>query len=186
MHEERESGGTRLCTGIHSNEDATGGTQLDLSTLKHEVFRLLAKRLQNGEDLLGHHRQHLNVDAVELVKTPPCSGLGEREIGEEREKLLWHCTYIVLKKIWCVTQCMWCQCCLCYTQYVTTVASCRHIQFCLKYMYMHVHLFTVHGPQVQITLRKFLAQCQMLCTYTCTIWMCSLPCIIDLHVHAYM
>ena len=82
MHEERESGGTRLCTGIHGNEDATGGTQLDLSTLKHEVFRLLAKCLQNGEDLLGHHRQHLDVDTVELVKTPPCSGLGEKEIGE--------------------------------------------------------------------------------------------------------
>lgn len=30
---------------------------------------------QDGEDLLGHYGQHLDVDAVELVKAPPRSCL---------------------------------------------------------------------------------------------------------------
>lgn len=30
---------------------------------------------QDGQDLLGHHRQHLDVDAVELIEAAPRSRL---------------------------------------------------------------------------------------------------------------
>lgn len=37
------------------------------------------ERRQYGEDLLSHHGQHLNVDAVELVIAHPGSGLFGRD-----------------------------------------------------------------------------------------------------------
>jgi hypothetical protein len=38
-------------------------------------------RIPDGDELLGNHRQHLNVDSVELVEATPRSRLGQT--GEE-------------------------------------------------------------------------------------------------------
>ena len=48
----------------------------------------------DGYELLSNHRQHLNTDAVELIKTAP----GTR-LGQSREELAHH---LVVKVIWAV------------------------------------------------------------------------------------
>lgn len=37
----------------------------------------------NGCDLLGHHRQHLDINAVELIKASPCTRAGQGRKKEE-------------------------------------------------------------------------------------------------------
>lgn len=38
--------------------------------------------LLNGCDLLGHHRQHLDINAVELIKASPCTRAGQGRKNE--------------------------------------------------------------------------------------------------------
>lgn len=40
----------------------------------------------NGCDLLGHHRQHLDINAVELIKTSPCASAGQGRRNEESQE----------------------------------------------------------------------------------------------------
>lgn len=46
-------------SGIHGDEDSTGGVQPDLCPLKHEHRDLLRNGSLYGLYLLGYHRQHL-------------------------------------------------------------------------------------------------------------------------------
>mmetsp|Transcript_51 Transcript_51/g.123 ORF Transcript_51/g.123 Transcript_51/m.123 type:complete len:378 (-) Transcript_51:4760-5893(-) len=60
---------------IHRDENATRRIQLNVLALKHETGPLLGHRSQDAEDLLRHHREHLNLNAVELIEARPCSCL---------------------------------------------------------------------------------------------------------------
>ena len=60
-----------LPTRVHGDEDATGPLEADLASLEHEASRSGCEGRQDRQDLLRHHRQHLDVDPIELVKTPP-------------------------------------------------------------------------------------------------------------------
>ena len=57
--------------GVHGDEDGTGWVQFDLGALKEQSVVARADAPLDGHDLLGHHRQHLQVDAVELVEAGP-------------------------------------------------------------------------------------------------------------------
>ena len=79
-----ETDGTEcdLPTWIHGDEDAACLAKLDLSPLEQEPLGIVGERLQDGQDLLGHHRQHFNVNTIELVKAAPGSRLcGRNEKG---------------------------------------------------------------------------------------------------------
>lgn len=41
------------------------------------ITYLLLLCFLNGCDLLGHHRQHLDINTVELIKASPCTGAGQ-------------------------------------------------------------------------------------------------------------
>ena len=62
-------------TRIHGDEDTTGPHQVDLPTLKDEPRRSGCKSRQDWQNLLRHHRQHFNVDSVELIKAAPGTSL---------------------------------------------------------------------------------------------------------------
>ena len=66
---------------VHGDKYGTGGVQFDLCALKEKSVVPRADSSLDGHDLLGHHRQHLQVDAVELVKARPgttrCQSLEE-------------------------------------------------------------------------------------------------------------
>lgn len=64
-------------TGVHGDEDATRPDNLDVLAFEHEVGDIGAEGLQDTKNLLRHHRQHLYVDAVELVETAPRTGLSQ-------------------------------------------------------------------------------------------------------------
>ena len=64
---------------VHGDEDATLLVEVNLAALKDKPLGQVSQGLQDGEDLLRHHRQHLNVDAVKLVKTAPGSRLEQKE-----------------------------------------------------------------------------------------------------------
>ena len=66
-------------TRVHSDEYATGGTEFDLVALKGKPLGLLTQSLEDGQDLLSHHRQNLNVDTIELIKTTPGPRLEEEQ-----------------------------------------------------------------------------------------------------------
>ena len=66
-------------TWVHGDEDTTGGLEVDLPALKGKPLCLVGEGLQDGEDLLCHHREHFNVDTVELIETAPSTSLdGQR------------------------------------------------------------------------------------------------------------
>ena len=62
---------------VHSDEDGTGWVQSKLGTLKDEPLQFGSDGLLNTLDLLGNHREHLQLNAVELVKTRPRTSLGK-------------------------------------------------------------------------------------------------------------
>lgn len=62
---------------VHGNEISTGGIEFDVLPLKHEPEVLTVLGLFNHQDLLGHHRQHLQVNPIKLVKAAPASRLGQ-------------------------------------------------------------------------------------------------------------
>ena len=51
--------------------------QVDFPTLEYESCVTCSEGGQDGEDLLGYNRQHLNVNPVELVEAAPGSCLCE-------------------------------------------------------------------------------------------------------------
>ena len=58
---------------VHGDEGIAGGHQPDFHSLKCEHAELGSLSTLDGEHLLGHHTQHLQLDAVELIKACPCS-----------------------------------------------------------------------------------------------------------------
>lgn len=62
-------------TRIHGDKDATWTDQTYVLSIKVEPGQFGWEGGQDGEDLLGHHWQHLDVDAVELIKARPRSCL---------------------------------------------------------------------------------------------------------------
>ena len=66
-------------TRIHGDEDTTGPDQVDLPSLKDEPRRPGGESRQDGQNLLRHHRQHFNVDSVELIKAAPGTSLNMEE-----------------------------------------------------------------------------------------------------------
>ena len=79
---------------VHGNEISTGGIEFDVLPLKHEPEVLTVLGLFNHQDLLGHHRQHLQVNPIKLVKAAPASRL-----GQTREELAQR---VVLQTLWAV------------------------------------------------------------------------------------
>ena len=72
------------CTSIsrvHSDENSTCGVQFDLRPLKQQSVVPRADSSLDGQDLLGHHRQHLQVDTIELIEAGP--GTARRQTLEE-------------------------------------------------------------------------------------------------------
>lgn len=65
-------------TRIHGDEDPTRPHQIYFKALKMETREVGGQGRQDGQDLLGHHGQHLNVDAIKLIKAAPGSGLWSR------------------------------------------------------------------------------------------------------------
>lgn len=64
-----------MLTGIHGDEDAAWPDQTYVMSIKVEIALSGCEGRKDGEDLLGHHRQHLDVDTVELIEAAPCSRL---------------------------------------------------------------------------------------------------------------
>lgn len=71
-------------TRIHGDEDPTRPHQIYFKALEIETREVGGQGGQDGQDLLGHHRQHLDVDAVKLVKAAPGPAL---QSGREAESL---------------------------------------------------------------------------------------------------
>jgi len=55
-------------TWVHGDEDARLPVTPDESAHEDELGETGADGLHDGQDLLRHHRQHLHLDAVELVE----------------------------------------------------------------------------------------------------------------------
>ena len=62
---------------VHRDKRRRLGVEGDLSAFEHEALQLVDDGLIDGEQLLGDHRQHLNVDAVELVEAGPRAAHGQ-------------------------------------------------------------------------------------------------------------
>mmetsp|Transcript_2367 Transcript_2367/g.7837 ORF Transcript_2367/g.7837 Transcript_2367/m.7837 type:complete len:1218 (-) Transcript_2367:3636-7289(-) len=60
---------------VHRDEDAVGRPEPNFAPLEHELVVFGQQRLPDCEQLLGHHRQHLDVDPVELVEAGPAASL---------------------------------------------------------------------------------------------------------------
>ncbi len=56
---------------IHGDVHCAAGVQLNLCVFKDKALDLGLYGQLDGEDLLGHHRQHLQVNAVELIEAGP-------------------------------------------------------------------------------------------------------------------
>lgn len=56
---------------VHGDEGIAGGHQADLHPLKDERAQLGCLGALDGQHLLGHHTQHLQLDTVELIKAGP-------------------------------------------------------------------------------------------------------------------
>ena len=70
---------------VHRDKRRRLGVEGDLSAFEHEALQLVDDGLIDGEQLLGDDRQHLNVDAVELVEAGPRAAH-----GQSLEKLAHH------------------------------------------------------------------------------------------------
>jgi hypothetical protein len=73
--------GAARVAGIHCDEGGAGGIEADLGAFEHDHVSAAVDTSLNGQDLLGHHGQHLQIDAVELVEARP--GAAGRQALEE-------------------------------------------------------------------------------------------------------
>lgn len=62
---------SQALTRVHGDEDPTGPHQIDFKALEIEAGEAGSQGREDGQDLLGHHRQHLHIDAVKLIKAAP-------------------------------------------------------------------------------------------------------------------
>ena len=63
--------GTTGVARVHGDEDVGGVDNPKLHTLEDEPVQLCRDRALNAQHLLRHHREHLELDAVELVEARP-------------------------------------------------------------------------------------------------------------------
>lgn len=63
--------GAASISWIHCNENGTCRIQLYFCSLKYEFLDTWADCPLNGQYLVCHHRQHLKLNTVELIKTQP-------------------------------------------------------------------------------------------------------------------
>ncbi len=68
---------------IHGDERADGADDANIVAHKVKARLLGAQRLQNGHDLVGHDRQHLNRNAVEPARVGRWGKATGRGIGTE-------------------------------------------------------------------------------------------------------
>ena len=60
-------------TGIHGDADEAHGVEAKLGAFEEEGLLVRLDGAENAQHLLRHHRQHLGLDAVELVEAGPRS-----------------------------------------------------------------------------------------------------------------
>lgn len=65
--------GAPCVAGIHSDCHKTVGIEFELSSFEEEHVQLLLNGSLDAQDLLRHHRQHLQLNAVELIEASPGS-----------------------------------------------------------------------------------------------------------------
>lgn len=58
---------------VHGDVHRAARVQLDLRVLEDKALDLGLDGQLDGEDLLRHHRQHFQINAVELIKASPSS-----------------------------------------------------------------------------------------------------------------
>ena len=61
--------------GVHGDEHGAGGVEGELGALEEELLLVGLDGALDAVDLLRHHGQHLQLDAVELVEARPGAGL---------------------------------------------------------------------------------------------------------------
>lgn len=73
---------------VHGDEGIAGGHQPDLHPFKCEHAQLGGLGALDGQHLLSHHTQHLQLDTVELIKAGPGSTAGQT-LQAAMQRLLW-------------------------------------------------------------------------------------------------
>ena len=63
--------------GVHGDEDTAVPVATDLGLHEHEPRLAGLDGGHDGQDLLRHHAQHLDLDTVELIEAAPATGLDE-------------------------------------------------------------------------------------------------------------
>ncbi len=58
---------------VHGDEDGTRKVDGDVASFKEHVGGLRSYRVLHSADLLPNDGKHLQIDAIELVKTAPCA-----------------------------------------------------------------------------------------------------------------
>lgn len=79
--------GAASIAGVHGDVHRAAGVQLNLSVLEDKALDLGLNGQLDGQDLLCHHRQHFQINAVELVKTGPSPGRCQTLQGTPRRPL---------------------------------------------------------------------------------------------------
>jgi len=69
--------GSSEIAGIHCDKDGARRLQLELHIVEVKALLLFGDGPLYGLNLLGHHRQHFESDAIELVEADPDTRLGE-------------------------------------------------------------------------------------------------------------
>ena len=79
--------GSAGVTGIHGNKHRAAWDESDLSAFEDDRVLASIDAALDGQNLLRHHRQHFQVDAVELVEARP-STAGGKTFEELTESLV--------------------------------------------------------------------------------------------------
>eukprot|EP00951_Prasinocladus_malaysianus_P015212 scaffold116468_cov38-Prasinocladus_malaysianus.AAC.1 len=69
--------GASRVAGVHGDKDAAGGDEADLLAEEVETLLAVLDGLHHNSNLGRHHRQHLHLDAVELVQAGPGARLSQ-------------------------------------------------------------------------------------------------------------
>jgi len=87
---------------VHGDTDVALGVEGQLRPFKHKHVHVGLHGADDAKDLLGDHRQHLQVDSVELIKTCPCSCRGQtlEELKHKHNTFqAWHREQTICEKL---------------------------------------------------------------------------------------